>query len=54
MTITYSFLYTRKFKEYIFLKGVLIYREKTTHGINYFFRTFDWGVFKGVYISDLH
>ena len=62
ITTPYSFLFTRKFREYLFPKGVLIYHEKTTPRSIYFLGNYDWGVdisvqistgelfFKGVYI----
>ena len=44
ITIPYSFWYTRRFGEYLFPKGVLVYREKTTPWSIYFLENYDWGV----------
>ena len=40
----YSFLFTRKFREFLFLKGVLIYQEKTNPRSNHFLGNYDWEV----------
>ena len=44
ITIPSSFLFTRKRREYLFPKGVLIYQEKTIHRNNCFLGDCDWGV----------
>ena len=40
----YSFLFTRKFREYLFPKGVSIYQEKATPRGTYFLGDYDWEV----------
>ena len=41
ITILYFFLFTRKFRQYLFPKGVLIYEEKATPRSNYFPGNYD-------------
>ena len=41
---SYSFLFTRKFKDYLFSKAVLIYQEKAPQRSIYFPENFDGGV----------
>ena len=43
-TIPYFFLFTRKFREYLFPKGVLVYQEKTTPRSVCFQGNYDPGV----------
>ena len=44
LTIRYSFLFTRKFREFLFSKRLLMCQEKTTPWSNYFLGDYDWGV----------
>ena len=44
ITIRYSFLFTRKFREYLFSKRLLICQEKTIPSSNYFLGDYGWGV----------
>lgn len=44
MTVAYFFLFIRKFKEYLFLKGALIYQGKTTSRSYNFLENYDLGV----------
>lgn len=41
--ITYSNLFTRKFREYLLPNGVFIYQEKNYPRSTYFLREYDWG-----------
>ena len=44
ITIDCSLLFTGKFREYLFTKGVLINHEKTNPWNIYFLRNYHWGV----------
>ena len=49
-SITYSFLFTRKFREY-FPKEYLFARKKTTSRSKYFLQNDDWGIGISLQIS---
>ena len=42
--MVYFFVFTRKFREYLFPKTVLICQKKTTTRSIYFLANYDWGV----------
>ena len=46
--LSYSFLFIRKFREYLFSKGALIWLKKTTRRSIYCLGNYDWGA---AYIS---